>query len=291
VTRPAPGDALLAQARSLVAGCDRCGTCLPACPLFKVLDLERASARGKNAIARGLAEGGLEPGPGTRSAVEFCLLCRACTDICPNRVPTDEAMIRLRQAFAQAGRPAARYRLVGGFLGSRRWVRLGAWALGAVRRLRLGALAPAGWLPREASRAQYLAALAGPAILGAPVPAAPGPGLLPAGTRVGYFQGCGMRLLFPDAARSTLGLLARAGTATALDNPCCGLPHLAHGMEVAFLRLARANIAMGEGFDVVVTDCASCGSTLKHLGQRLEEDPLWRGRAAAFRAKLLVLCE
>ena len=51
---------LLKEAKDLVAGCDRCGTCLTVCPLFKVRDVERSSARGKNAIARALAEGGLD---------------------------------------------------------------------------------------------------------------------------------------------------------------------------------------------------------------------------------------
>ena len=43
---------LLQNAKMLVSGCDRCGACLPVCPLFGARDIEAASARGKNAIAR-----------------------------------------------------------------------------------------------------------------------------------------------------------------------------------------------------------------------------------------------
>jgi len=288
-SRP-PGRSLLVQAKDLVTKCDRCGTCLPVCPLFRVLDLERASARGRNTIARGLAEGCLAPDRQARAAVEFCLLCRACTDTCPNHVPTDEAMMRVRQFFAdEAGGPSSRYRLIGGLLRSRRLLRLGASALGLTRRLRLGTWVPGRLLPREFPRDQYLAASAGPAVLAGSIPA---PGVLPTpGCRVAYFQGCGMRLLFPDASRSTLNLLNRYSRVAVKGNGCCGLPHLAHGMGDTFLELARSHIELYADADIVVTDCASCGGALKHLASHFEADLRWQGPAAAFSAKVMDLTE
>ena len=41
----------------------------------------------------------------------------------------------------------------------------------------------------------------------------------------------------------------------------------------------------------MVTDCASCGGTLKHLAGWFAGDPGWRDRAAAFSAKVLDLTE
>jgi len=273
---------LLKEARGLVAGCDRCGTCLTVCPLFKVQDIERVSARGKNAIARGLAEGGLEPRPEVRAAVDFCLLCRACADTCPNQVATDEAMIRVRQFFTDAaGGPPAKYVLLGGVLRSRRLVRLGSMSLGLLRRLGLLRFLPASL---GVARESFLSAFAGPAALGGEAPAC----RAPLGGKVAYFQGCGMRLMFPDAARATMALL---GGIPARDNFCCGLPHLAHGMGETFLDLARQNIALFEDADLVVTDCASCGSALKHLAGHFEHDPEFKDRAAAFSAKVMDLTE
>ncbi len=81
----------------MVSRCDRCGTCLPVCPLFGVKGVEATSARGKNTIARALAGGGIEPTREALDIVNFCLLCRACVDICPAKVPTDEAMVDVRQ--------------------------------------------------------------------------------------------------------------------------------------------------------------------------------------------------
>ncbi len=92
---------LLRNAKRIVSQCDRCGACLPVCPLFGARDVEKSSARGKNTIVRALAEGGIEPTPEVLAAVNFCLLCRACTENCPSRVKTDEAMIDVRQYLAE----------------------------------------------------------------------------------------------------------------------------------------------------------------------------------------------
>ena len=69
---------LLQYATEKVSRCDRCGACLPICPLFGVKGVEATSARGKNTIARALAEGGIEPTRELLDVVNFCLLCRAC---------------------------------------------------------------------------------------------------------------------------------------------------------------------------------------------------------------------
>ena len=50
---------------------------------------------------------------------------------------------------------------------------------------------------------------------------------------------------------------------------------------------ARHNIALFErhDVDVIVTDCATCGSTLKEYGSLLADDPEWAPRAQAFSAE------
>ena len=109
------GRRLLQNAKRIVSQCDRCGACLPVCPLFGATDVEAVECAGKERIARALAEGGIEPTPEVLAAVDFCLLCRACVENCPSKVKTDEAMIDVRQYLVN--RPAgsnAKYRAVGG---------------------------------------------------------------------------------------------------------------------------------------------------------------------------------
>jgi len=139
---------LLQNAKKIVSQCDRCGACLPVCPLFGARDIESASARGKNTIVRALAEGGIEPAPEVLAAVDFCLLCRACVENCPSKVKTDEAMIDVRQCLVnQTGGVSAKYRAVGGFLKSRGLVKLAAGTLALLRKLGLNSVFPSGTMP------------------------------------------------------------------------------------------------------------------------------------------------
>jgi len=75
------------------------------------------------------------------------------------------------------------------------------------------------------------------------------------------------------------------------DNVCCGLPHLAHGLREDYLDLAKENIRLYSDADVVVCDCASCSSTLKHIGKYFAEDPAWKEKAEAFAGKIMDLTE
>ncbi len=281
---------LLQNAKKIVSQCDRCGACLPVCPLFGARDIESASARGKNAIARALAEGGIEPAPEVLAAVNFCLLCRACVENCPSKVKTDEAMIEVRQCLVdRTGGVGAKYRAMGGFLKSRRLVNLTAGTLALLRKLGLNSVFPYGMVPEEYTRAHFLAAFSGPAALGQPAP--PSEVKVTAATRVAYFHGCGMRMMFPAAAAETLAILQGTTDVIRKDNVCCGLPHLAHGLRPEFLALARQNIRLYEDADLIVSDCASCGGTLKHIASWFADDPEWKARAAAFSGKVMDLTE
>ena len=286
-----PADkAMLERALALVSPCDRCGACLPVCPLFGARDVESSSARGKNTLTRALAGGVIEPGPDVLAAMNFCLLCRTCVETCPNRVATDEAMVDVRQYLMnRTGAANVKYRAVGGFLKSRGLVKLAAGALAILRKTGLNRVFPYGMAPDEYTRAHFLAAFAGPAALGQPAP--PSPATVSAGAKVAYFHGCGMRMMFPDAATETIEILSTTTQPILRENVCCGLPHLAHGLRSAFLDLAKENIRLYEDCDLVVSDCASCGGTLKHVAAWFADDPVWKERAAAFSAKVMDLTE
>lgn len=281
---------LLQEVRAIVSQCDRCGSCLPVCPLFREKDVEASSARGKNNIARALIQGGLELTPDVLSAVNFCLLCRACVDICPSKVKTDEAMMAVRQHFAdQQGGTSVKYRAMGGMLKSRTMVKLASGSLKVLRKIGLNQLVPGGMVPNQYTRKQFLAAFAGPAALGSPAPAST-VSLSPE-TKVAYFQGCGMKMMFPEAVSNSLAILQTITKPAIVDNLCCGLPHVAHGLRKEFLEMAKENIQLFADADVIVSDCASCSGTLKHIAGYFKEDPEWKDRAAAFSAKIMDLTE
>ena len=282
--------ALLQNARKIVSQCDGCGACLTVCQLFGARDVEASSARGKNVIARALADGGLDPTPDVAKAVDFCLLCRACVENCPSKVKTDEAMVDVSQYLAdRTGGTAAKYRAAGAFLKNQGLVKLASGALKVLRRMGLNRVFPHGMVPDEYTKAHFLATFSGPAALGrkAPLSAVE----VTAATKVAYFRGCGMRMMFPKAVDETLKILRTTTGITLKDNVCCGLPHLAHGLRDDFLALAKTNIRIYEDADVIVSDCASCGGTLKHIASFFADDPEWKDRAAVFSGKAMDLSE
>ncbi len=287
---PCEENKLLQGVKDKVSQCDRCGACLPVCPLFGVRDLELASARGKNTLGRALAEGIIEPTREALKAVDFCLLCRACVDNCPVQVKTDEAMVDLRRLLIEkTGATNSKYRLVGGLLKSPRLVGIAARALSFLRQTGLNNLVPFGLAPDEYTRAHFLASFAGPAVLGPPAPSIVTE--IGSGAKIAYFQGCGMKMMFPQATAESLAILQTTANVWRPNNFCCGLPHLAHGLREEFLNLARKNIRLFEKADLIISDCASCGGTLKHLASFFQGDPLWEEQAASFSRKVMDLTE
>ncbi len=281
---------LLEAAAKRIHSCDRCGSCLTVCPLFGVKEIEATGARGKNSIVRALAEGGLKPTKAVLNAVDFCLLCRACVEICPANVPTDEAMVDVRQHLVDLfGGPNLEYRIVGGILKRRGVVSTAAKTLALLRRTGFNRLVPHGMAPEEYTRSHFLESFAGPAALGRKAP--PSDKIVTKNTPVSYFHGCGMEMMFPEAAAQSREIIGTTAPLVEKKNVCCGLPHLAHGERQDFLALARKNIEISADAEVVVTDCASCGATLKNYGSFFTNDPEMKEKAERFSKKVMDLTE
>ena len=199
-------------------------------------------------------------------------------------------MIAVRQHFAdKTGGAGLKYKTMGSMLKSRPMVKLAAGAMKVMRKVGVNRLAPSGMAPAGFSREKYLAAFAGPAALGSP--AATSQAAVSANAKVAYFNGCGMRMMFPDAADETVNILKTITQPQLVDNVCCGLPHLAHGLRGDFMELAKENIRLFEEADIIVSDCASCSGMLKHIGGYFAEDAAWSEKAKAFSAKVMDLTE
>ena len=135
----------------------------------------------------------------------------------------------------------------------------------------------------------YLASFAGPAALNGAVMSANVPILKD--TRIAYFRGCGMQMIFPEAVSETIKILNTLTKVHLVDNVCCGLPHISHGLRGDFLKLAKRNISLLQEVDVVVSDCASCSGTLKHTAAFFTDDPEWKVKAEVFTKKIMGLSE
>jgi len=284
------GQHILEETKHIVSQCDRCGTCLPVCPLFGIKDIESASARGKNNIARALVEGGIEPDSQVQDVVNFCLLCRTCVSNCPNKVKTDEVMMNIRQYIAERkGSPGLKYKVLGRVLKERTLVKMSAGTLKLLNKFKLNSLVPYGMAPRRFTRENYLSSFAGPAALSGV--ARKSDVKIENGMKVAYFRGCGMQMFFPEAVSDTIKILNSITEVKLVDNLCCGLPHISHGLRKDFLEMAKENIRLFQDVDVVVSDCASCSSTLKHTAAYFTDDPEWKDDAEIFSKKIMGLSE
>ena len=86
-----------------VAKCNRCGFCLPNCPIYAVQKMESASPRGRNAITRAVIEGRLAWSPEIEKSIFSCLGCGACTVACFPSVKTRDIVWRDRQCLVSEG--------------------------------------------------------------------------------------------------------------------------------------------------------------------------------------------
>lgn len=84
--------------------CVRCGLCLSVCPGYRYSLNETDSPRARVALVRAVKEGLLEaPTDGYAAAFFRCLLCGACTFVCPSGVAMDRILELTRGELAGLG--------------------------------------------------------------------------------------------------------------------------------------------------------------------------------------------
>lgn len=291
-------NALIKPEENEYLNCIRCGLCLAVCPTYHEYKNETASPRGRVALARKGLDGELELTPNLIEQMYACFDCMACNDICPVGIHPADLAIEMRYVQEQL-HPAAwknnlfskivaipgRMELV--TLPLRLYQKLGirrlVYALGIMRimpaQLRdLESMLP--HLPQRPIR-QILPEVT--------------PAKKESHYRVGFFLGCAQSLMFSDQSLATVRVLARNGCTviTPKDTVCCGMPAAGYGRQDLVIKQAKQNIALFEKADVevIVTDCATCGSKLKEYGQILADDPMWAERAAQFSRKVKDISE
>ena len=273
--------------------CIRCGLCLSACPTYREYLTETASPRGRIVLTRQALEGDLELSPNLFEQMYSCFGCLACNEICPvGNAPADLA-IEMRYVQEQV-RPATWKRpLFQGLIPHPDRMELATLPLRIYERLGLRRLIYALGLRRlMPARLRDMEAML------PHLPQRPLRQVLPEVTpaqgesryKVGFFLGCAQSLMFADESAAVVRVLSRNGCTviTPKEVKCCGMPATGYGQREVTLDLARHNIALFEqtDVDVIVTDCATCGSSLKEYADFLADDPEWAERAASFSQKV-----
>ncbi len=81
--------------------CIKCGKCIPVCTIHQVNADEVTSPRGFIDLLGAYERGELELDKQAKDIFESCFLCTACTDVCPNLLPTDMVIEEVRADIAE----------------------------------------------------------------------------------------------------------------------------------------------------------------------------------------------
>lgn len=274
--------------------CMRCGMCLPHCPTYRETFLETASPRGRVALIRKVSEGEIAQSEQFLDYLSLCLDCQACASACPCGVNAGELVAEYtceRKAGTGLGfmedlilRKLVPHpdRLESSMVPLRLYQRTGLQKL--VRKLGLLKVFPAALermeglltdLPPKPLRQEICEIT---------------PAIGPERGTVGFFLGCVMSLIFSDASRATIRLLATLGytVVTPKNQVCCGAPNILGGDLAGLKEAAHTNVDIFAEYDLdfIVTDCGGCGAELKKYGHHLEGEG-----AAAFSSRVRDISE
>ena len=286
-----------------ILNCVRCGMCLPHCPTYNEMKVERASPRGRAALIRSVADGKLDLSKNFAKQMFLCLDCRACETACPSGVRIGYLIESARSQVVQNAQKNPIVKLLNDFIFG--WLFMRHWRLelvalplrfyqksglqGFLKTIKFFSLFP-----------KYIRFMEELAPEGITTPFRKTlPDIVPAmgeeKARIGYFLGCMMSIMFNKTTTATVNVLTRSGCTviTPKSVRCCGAPLMSEGYKHKAVALMKHNVDLFEQMDVdyIVTDCAACGAALKEIAEILEDDPEYKEKAHRFSAKVREITE
>ncbi len=274
--------------------CIRCGMCQSVCPLFEQTRKEADVARGKLALLSGLMENIFADPDGVNQRLNKCLLCGSCAANCPSGVNVLEIFIKARAILTEyKGLSPVKKLIFKKMLANPKtfdiltqwagrfqnlFIKDEANAQGtSCARLVSPLLSNRHFLPMAKNPFhKTLADLMEKPIAGARPGFAPTKGS-PPGLRALFFTGCLIDKIFPNVAHASVRVLTHHGVALTIPEGqgCCGIPALAAGDRETFTKLVDHHLELfkREKFDVLITACATCTSTIKKLWPTIYKNP------------------
>jgi glycolate oxidase iron-sulfur subunit len=255
-------------------------------------------------MARALLEGHTTLTPDLVAHEQNCLVCDACTAVCPAGVSMDPIQVALRTAMEPHMAPerplhqrALRRIVFRNVFGDMRLFRL------LVRCMNLYQRSGLQWAVRRSGALRLLRLAETEALL---PPDLPSRFVVPRGERypaegveadgaaaertVALFAGCVMSTALAEIDQATIRVCQRAGwtVSDTAGQGCCGALN-AHGGDLEGMKeMAKRNIEAfeKEGDAPIVVNSAGCGAMLKDYAHHFHDEPGWAERARAFAARV-----
>lgn len=271
-----------------VYNCIKCGICMSACPIYKQLNIEGMSPRGKVQLIKKIQEKKFEVSEGFKNLLYTCLLCDTCTVNCPSGVKVDRLFKAMRAEILETFKLPWQKKLIFNILSSDRllpfcmfWGRVLGNPLMSLlpQKGKVGTIAFSK-LPRLNAKPlldQYPETIS----------------VAKARGRVLYFPGCATNYLFDNVGHSVIKVLKRLDVDIIIprDQKCCGLPIFLSGARKMAIGNIMKNIGVFNRYDhveAIIVDCATCGAAFKeeytHILEEMGEDA---GDARKFKNKVM----
>lgn len=87
--------------KSVSDACVKCGKCIPSCTIYQINRDESTSPRGFLDLLGAYDRGDLELDKNAKDIFESCFLCTTCVQTCPNTLPVDIMIEKIRVDIAQ----------------------------------------------------------------------------------------------------------------------------------------------------------------------------------------------
>jgi glycolate oxidase iron-sulfur subunit len=259
--------------------CTRCGFCMSACPVYREEKIESSVARGKIVLVRNLLSGDLKTTGEMAELLNRCTLCMTCAQNCPagTNVPSIITAARADKT-TRRGIPFPYSFIYRWLLPRRRLfgnvIRFASWFQGIFLPKTNGVTRHLSFFLSAFGKGRHIPNIA-PRFLRDSIPEVNKP---PAGVEtkytVGYFTGCMTDYVFPELGIKIVNFLTKNGVEVIMPRGqgCCGAPvFLGAGDFSTGRKMADANVAAFKNLDYIITDCATCASSMKDYAKFLAD--------------------
>lgn len=228
--------------------CSKCGLCQSVCPIYKLTGNDCAVSRGKFVMLDGVLKGDLKLNRNINKYLDLCLKCDKCSNFCPSSIDVCKILETAKYNYEKNT-------LWGKFI----FFFESKYVFGNLLKLFKTIINPH---PLREGK-QLFASEASNRDVGA------GENKL----KLLYFKGC-VNNIFPQTDKFLHKLFDNSDVEIIeKDFDCCGLPFLSSGNLERFEEVKKHNLElMNCDFDYILTDCASCESTLKGYFQPTRND-------------------
>lgn len=228
--------------------CSKCGLCQSVCPIYKLTGNDCAVSRGKFVMLDGVLKGDLKLNSNINKYLDLCLKCDKCSNFCPSSIDVCKILETAKYNYEKNT-------LWGKFI----FLLESKYVFGNLLKLFKIIINS----PPLREEKQLIASEASNRDVGAEANK----------LKLLYFKGC-VNNIFPQTDKFLHKLFDNSDVEIIeKDFDCCGLPFLSSGNLERFEEIKKHNLElMNCDFDYILTDCASCESTLKGYFQPTRND-------------------